>query len=270
MDDIYYLVHSTDKDPSDFKFLKKTTCKESIKDQFPGVFMTLVTKYNINKEHFFPGKYIMIFSKELLKQNNYHINVMDCNGMITEHITYFPWNINEAVKYIKSKDYGGTNEVVFHDEIDIKKYLCKIITKPTAMINGELSKNYENFLNKGGLHGVLPKKEMKTSAKPDMTKTPFYCFTIEDIYSGIPVPPKSSLEWFQLLIKVANIDKIPNSIQGCIDTIRKKFIYLCNHREEQNIQLLKDYTLKKATRKINNKTRKNNNPIKKINTRRKY
>jgi hypothetical protein len=230
MEDVYYLVHSTDIDPSGFKTLMKTPCNDI--GQFPGVFMTLVTKHNIDTETYYPGKYMMLFSKDLLKQKNYHINVIDCNGMVTEHYTYYPWNLSDAVNYIKSKEYGSMNEVIFHDDIDIKKYLCATInTKPF----------YKRFIKKEKDKVILPHKEMRTVAEPDMTKMPFYCFTMEDIFDGDPAP-NSSLRWFQLLVRVANIQEVPDSIQGCIDALREKSEYLCNHREEQNIQLLKDYT----------------------------
>jgi hypothetical protein len=255
MDDIYYLVHSTDKDPSDFKVLKKTPCKDAENGgQFPGVFMTLVTKHNIDTERYFPGKYIMIFSKELLKQNNYHISLMDCNGMVTEHITYYPWNIDDAIKEMKKKSYGRMNEVVFHDEIGME-YLCKTVVKPKINVAALKTDEDFNIFKKLSVPNLLPRKQMKTDAKPDMTKLPFYCYTNEDNYDGVPAPPKSSLDWFQLLVKVANIDKVPDSIQGCINALRKKSVYLCNHREEQNIQLLKEYTTGKRNKR--NTTRKN-------------
>jgi hypothetical protein len=248
MDDIYYLVHSTDKNPSSFKFLRKTQCSEADGDQFPGVYMTLVTKHTIDTEEFFPGKYTMIFSKELLKQKNYHINLMDCNGMVTEHVTYFPWNIDEAVKGMQKDTYGGMSEVVFHDKIDVRKYLCKILNESDE----------------------LPRQEMKTAtaAEPDMTRLPYYCYTNEDEYTGVPVPPKSSLEWFQLLVRVANIPDVPSTKQECIDALREKAVYLCNNRNKQNIQLLKDYTERRSATVAHNNSAARNKTSRKTRKRR--
>ncbi len=214
MEDIYYLVHVTDKDPDKIKFLKKNpSCKESTGDQFPGVFFTLVTKYNIQTEHFYGGKNILIFSKELLKQNNYHINLRDNNGNITEHNTFYPWNIDEAVKKIKilstSKAISDKmNEVVFHDNIDMK-YCCAHIEKPTFQGEEEVIQ----FIKKGGIKQLLPKKSMKTSEPPDMSKLPFYSFTFEDKYTETTKVPKSSLGWFKMLAKVAGIEKSCKSKQ---------------------------------------------------------
>lgn len=42
----------------------------------------------------FPGKHL------LLLQQNYHINLRDYNGNISEKNTYFPWNLEDAVHQI--------------------------------------------------------------------------------------------------------------------------------------------------------------------------
>ena len=100
MEDIYYLIHTTNnyKDWSELQ----TSSIDNWDDQFPGVYLTLITKYNIDSERLFPGKYVLIFSYELLKQKNYHINIRDYNGYITETNTYYPWNLNNAVQEIKN------------------------------------------------------------------------------------------------------------------------------------------------------------------------
>ena len=72
-----------------------------------------------------------MFSKKLLKQKNYHINLIDSNGFISEE-TYFPHNIDKMPKFIdfynyyleKKKWYPG-NEIIFHDSIDLSN-LCEI------------------------------------------------------------------------------------------------------------------------------------------------
>lgn len=247
MEDIYYLAHMTNKDPEKIKSLRKNpSCKESIDDQFPGVFFTLVTKYNIETENYYGGKYTLIFSKDLLKQNNYHINIKDNNGNITEHNTYYPWNIDEAVKQIKilskSKNMSDRiNEVVFHDAIDMK-YCCKVIEKPTFKTDEEAM----NFIVKGGIRQLLPRKSMKTNELPDMSKLPFYCFIFKKENSNETTTkiPKSSLAWFKMLAKVANIDKSCKSKQECIEAIQEKSPYLCKNRHLQNIEILKEFTEK--------------------------
>jgi hypothetical protein len=268
MDDIYYLIHTTNTDPKKFKELrKKPSCKDADKDQFPGVFFTLVTQYNIDTEMYYPGKYVMIFSKELLKQKNYHINSIDCNGMVTEKYTFYPWNLDSAVKEIEKDSKGKSdviikqsknrtmNEVVFHDAISMK-YCCKIIEKPSLEKLG--ADNYFKFIEKGGVRSLLPRKSLKNSEPANLSKLPFYCYNMEDLFTGGKIH-KSSLRWFKMMLKVANIEEDVNTVQKCINLLRKKAPYLCDHRNEQNIDVLKNYTLKLNKTKRNTKRNKTNN-----------
>ena len=237
MEEVLYLVHHTDKNPAEWeeKVLRTTpTCSDAGGGQFPGVFMTLVTKKNRLKAGYYPGKYAVILSKELLQQNNYHINLMDCNGMITEKITYYPWNLEEAISLIDEEKYGNRNEVVFHDDIDLTKYRCAIV---------------DTYVKD------LPNKSMRTSSRPDKKALPFYCYTNEGDYDGVPAPPKSSLAWFRLLLTVANVKTIPKTKKECIIMLKRKAPTLCRHREKQRLDILKEHTLGRSHRMSS--TRKN-------------
>ena len=146
MEDIYYLVHKTKTDDykkwSELKPSKLKASKSSIAEagvQFPGVYFSLITKDNINSERLYAGKYVLIFSYKLLNQKNYHINIHDNNGFITETNTYYPWNIKDAVDKIASMK-KTTNEVVFHDPISMK-YCCREIEIPSGK---ELAKLPDN------------------------------------------------------------------------------------------------------------------------------
>ena len=219
MNDIYYLVHTTNKDLRKVKELNTALCKDASSGQFPGIFMTLVTKYNINTESYYPGKNVLIFSKELLKQKNYHINIQDANGMLNENITFFPWQLEELISKIKEDPIKyNMNEVVFHDNISMK-YCCKILKK---------SDN-------------LPHKAINNNIKPDINKLPFYCFVNEDRYTGYPKPLESSLYWFKMLAKVAGINKEYKTKKEYIKAIREKSVYLCKNRHLQNMEYLKNY-----------------------------
>ena len=55
------------------------------------MYLSIITKDNINKEYIFPGKYIIILSKKLLLQQNYHMNLTDYNGIVSEKNTFFPF-----------------------------------------------------------------------------------------------------------------------------------------------------------------------------------
>ena len=132
MDDILYLVHNTYGYNNEWKELETAPFKAS-EHHFPGVYFTLITKNNLKTEDLYGYQGdILIFSKKLLEQENYHINIRDYNGFINEENTYFPWNLNKAVKKIrkiaKHKEFYTGNEVIFHDNIPMK-YLCMVIKK---------------------------------------------------------------------------------------------------------------------------------------------
>ena len=251
MEDIYYLVHATNK-PDCVNWKELQTGKFNTNDQFPGVYFSIITKDNIDTEKIFSQKYAMIFSKKLLQQKNYHINYRDCNGIITENNTYYSWNINDFSLKSKQQDNEKMkmNEVVFHDNIDMK-YCCAIIgilKKDTGIIK---------------INDILPRKEIENQEQPDMSKIPFLCYPFEDIYTGEPPLPKSSKEWFKTMAKVCKIDTNDNDTEeDIIKKIKDKSKYLYNNRQEQDIKLLEDYKkqyggyTKDISLKRNGKTKK--------------
>jgi hypothetical protein len=222
MNDIYYLVHASNKNLDKAKYLLAPSCINTTNnDQFPGVYFTLVSKYNIDTESYFPAKYRYIFSMDLLRQHNYHMNIQDSNGSINESRTYFPWQLQQFVDKIKEDPYKyNMNEVVFHDNISMA-FCCKKLKKGVD---------------------ILPRKAMTTKAKIDSEKLPFYCFMNEDIYTGYPPMKSSSISWFKTLAKVAGIQNKYYTKQEYIKMIRSKSVYLCKNRHLQNINILKKYT----------------------------
>jgi hypothetical protein len=236
MKNIYYLIHTTNYYNKDWTELQ-TSSIDNWQDQFPGAYLTLITKDNIDSERLFTGKYVLIFSYELLNQKNYHINIRDYNGLITEKNTYYPWNLNKAVEEIKnSTSTCRCNEVVFHDPISMK-YLCKVIKRPSLLdlSDEEYEKHFSNP------NSFLPKEPIKNIIKPDMSKEPFYCYPLEDDYSGIEPEPPGSDDFFKTMAKVCNIDKKIDK-KKIIEEIKKKIPDLYSNRKEQNIQALKDFT----------------------------
>jgi hypothetical protein len=241
-DDIYYLLHKTNDYNEDWKELKTSDIDNS-DDQFPGVYLTLITKDNINNERLYPGKYGLIFSRKLLNQKNYHININDNNGIITETDTYYPWNIDKALDKIKiSTEKTTMNEVVFHDPISME-YLCEVIKFPTAK---ELANLSDEDFDKYRPHSLLPEEIMENDFEPDMTKEPFYCYP-QDNYAGVDKTSSSSKEFLETMAKVCNIDaniyKTLNE-KELFGKIKKKIPHLYSKRNEQNIQALKDFTNK--------------------------
>jgi hypothetical protein len=232
MDEIYYLIHTTNN-PDCINWNELRTAEFNIHDQFPGVYLSIITKDNINKEFIFPGKYIIILSKKLLLQKNYHINLTDYNGIVSEKNTYFPWNLDKFMnknKHLLLNETKPQNEVVFHDNIDMK-YCCAII----SILKKDRNIKINNF---------LPKISIENEESPDMSKQPFFCYPFEDIYTGSNPLPRSSNKWYEMMSKVCKItiDEANNTPEYINTKIKDKANELYNNRDEQNINLLKEYT----------------------------
>ena len=232
MEEIYYLVHTTNN-PDCVNWTEIKTGEFNTDDQFPGVYLSVITKDNVNEEYIYPGKYIIILSKKLLLQKNYHMNVKDYNGIVSEKNTYFPWNVDKFItesKKLLSSDKRPQNEVVFHDNIDMK-YCCGII----SIVKRDTNIRINNF---------LPNISIENEEEPDMTKQPFFCYPFEDIYTGYDPLPESSTKWYEMMSNVCkiDIDETHNTREDIIQKIKDKANELYNNREQQKIDLLKKYT----------------------------
>lgn len=281
MEDIYYLVHKTKTDDykkwSELKPSKLKTNKSNITEadvQFPGVYFSLITKDNINSERLYAGKYVLIFSYKLLNQKNYHINIHDNNGIISETNTYYPWNIKDAVDKIasmtnpKNKKVSTNNEVVFHDPISMK-YCCREIELPSAKEIAHLSdKEYDEYLSNP--NSFLPRERI-CAREPDMSKKPFYCYPQdEEEYkednTNIDETLSSSNNFLKTMAKVCNVDTKLEKTK-LVNEIKSKVSYLYDNRNKQNIQALKDFSNKE--KKIGGIRRKTKRKGKKVNNRKK-
>ena len=225
MEDIYYLVHTTNNYTKDWTELR-TSKIEDYEHQFPGVYLTLITKKNIHKVNLYPdNKEILIFSKRLLEQKNYHINLRDYNGYISESNTYFSWNLNDAVSKINEiKNNNIGNEVVFHDPIPIK-YLCLVINNLSPVSNNM----------------VLPNIPIENNVEPDTTLEPFYCYPLEKNYTGIQPFAESSRQFFVKMAMTSNVN-INLHIDDIITQIKKKIPYLYANRNKQQIKILRIFS----------------------------
>jgi len=255
MEEIYYLIHTTNN-PDCINWTELRTAEFNTDDQYPGVYLTIITKDNINKEYIFPGKYIIILSKKLLLQQNYHINLTDYNGIVSEKNTFFSWNLDNFISksnYLSSSETRPQSEIVFHDNIDMK-YCCGII----SILKKDTNIKINNF---------LPKTSIENEEEPDMSKQPFLCYPFEDIYTGMNPLPKSSNSWYEMMAKVCkiDIDEANSTTEDIIRNIKDKANELYNNRHEQDINLLKEYTQsriggksKKSKSKSKRKNKKNN------------
>ena len=95
-DEVLYLVHTTSIDPKTVEELRPS---EMSTYQYPGVFFSLITKDNKNAEFIYPdGDKILIFSPKLLLQSNWHANLTDHQGFISENNTFYPWNTEDILQ----------------------------------------------------------------------------------------------------------------------------------------------------------------------------
>lgn len=224
-DDILYLVHITSKKYKDEnnKLIWKEIKTTGI-DQHPGCYFSLITKYNRLTEKLFPGTECLIFSRNLLKQINYHINICDNNGFITEENTFYPWNLEEAIKKIKENanlpldedkvNYHRMNEVIFHDAISMD-YLCLDI--PSKIFSTDF----------------LPEYSIENEVNPNLTLLPFYCFAQPEEDNRY----KSSIKFFKILAEVFDIDT-NLSKDEIINKIIEKAPFFQENRHLQNIDIL--------------------------------
>jgi len=261
-EDIYYLVHMTkgNLENADVKnnwcYLRnKTIDTETNKNspflEYPGVYFTLITKYNRVTENLFPGRICLIFSRKLLKQLNYHINISDDNGFITEKNTYYPWNIEDAVKKIKEnsekiredntweeKINYFSNEVIFHNPIPMEYCCMDINLSIENIINSSLENN-----------SFLPDFPVENNIPPNMNFLPFYCYIPNNEDTRFP-SSESFIKFMGDFCKVNT--ELPK--EEVIKEIQNKIPYLYENREEQNIEILKLKFDKKKEYKAGNKT----------------
>jgi hypothetical protein len=192
-DEILYLVHTTSKTYKDKNGkIIWTKIKADGNDQHKGAYFSLITKYNRLTEKLFPATECLLFSRNLMKQLNYHINICDNNGFITEGNTFFPWNIEDALEKIRENsnlpideekvNYHRMNEVIIHDDVSMD-YLCQDME----------TQFYSN--------DFLPDNSIENDVKPNMSLFPSYCFDQpEEInrYKG------SSIKFFKEIVEVCN------------------------------------------------------------------
>lgn len=221
-DDIYYLVHVTSTDPRTWseKFIRTSPYN---KYEFPGAYFTLVHKYNFDEVEIGGNQqnnYIIIISKEILKQKNYHYNIRDYNGFIHETNTYFPWNLDKGIK-VKTK--FRENEIVFHDPVSLE-YAIDIY---------KFVKGPEDYL-------FYPEKYKDVKVpKANLSFLPFYAFCFEDFYTGYEPLPKSSYAFYQKMALLVNMKEIPKNSNAIVDSILEIAPWIHKHRYFQNLKALK-------------------------------
>lgn len=243
MEQILYLTHYTTVEnavniiKSDYLFTSIERIKQKIKyegvssmkidkynnndfsDEFPGIFMNYITDTNISKPIGISKSLILlVFNKRLLEQKNYHCNIIDNNGFISENLTYFNFNLDkmpkqsDVIKFYKDI-YGSFpgNEIVFHDKISISA-LCEIWVSTKKQYNELISKlpyldgNLVKFRRKYPRKVNCPKNiEIDTKSLPFLISLDFRkSGYIRAIYP-YKTKTKSSKSYFIKIAKIAGI-----------------------------------------------------------------
>jgi len=243
MDNILYLVHFTSKYKKDWTELKVPEPYDP-EDQFPGVYMSLVSKENLKTERFFPGKYALIFSKVLLNQENWHFNKKDYNGIIHERNTLFSWELDNIYEHLKKETQGTTNEIVFHNNVSME-YCCEI---------------FEKEQDEDGLYKklILPYEDNCTKRvnKSPEPFTPFMCFPFHRTYTGIDPLRPNSLTFLKIIAQMCSINCSNKTYDEIYDMLLVHSKQIHKTREIQDIQILKNYVNeKKKSRSKKKKSR---------------
>jgi hypothetical protein len=248
MDKILYLTHFTSVEnainiiKSGYLFTNIERMKQNIKyegvlsqtltkynnnnftDEFPGIYMSYITKYDINKLIYeqpvlqVSKRIMFVFSKKLLEQKNYHCNIIDHNGHISENLTYFSFNLDkmpnqsDVIKFYENiyGNYPG-NEIIFHDKISLNS-LCEIWTFNKETYNELLSKIPSKYNNLIKIKKKYP-KTVKCSANIEIdTKSLPFLIDVDFNYSGMykefypyKTKTKSSKSHFIKIAKIAGI-----------------------------------------------------------------
>jgi len=139
MDDILYLAHVTMSDIQG----DHLEVSGSAATQFPGVYFSVITVHNREKEVLHMGDRVLLFSKELLvSTDRYHLNLQDNNGGICEGNTFLPERLTEYLAALKriatgeDKMHLCMNEVIFHDRVPME-FCRKRIRRPFGRPNRE-------------------------------------------------------------------------------------------------------------------------------------
>ena len=235
----------------------KSFTNKDYSKEFPGIFMRYMTKdsYGENVKYGGIDNVILIFNKKILKQKNYHINIIDNNGYNTEGITFYPHNLDKLPSYKSVYDYYYKiyndfpgNEVVFHDKINLN--LCCSIWVKTRESYDKLIK----ILPKKYIPNVKIKKTYTgircgiDEKYLDMKSIPFY-ISLDHIRSGYKhIYPyktkiKSSKGHYKQIAKIAGIEDYVIEKMGLTNPKKldeylvknKKYTYFHTNRNKQNL-----------------------------------
>jgi hypothetical protein len=230
-------------------------------DEFPGVYMSYITESDINKlideqpVLQFSKRIMFVFSKKLLEQKNYHCNIIDHNGHMTENLTYFSFNLDkmpnqsDVIKFYKDiyRSYPG-NEIIFHDKISLSA-LCEIWVFNNETYNELLSNIPSKYNNLIKIKKKYPKTvncpaniEIDTKSLPFLIDLDFKYSGMHKVIYPYKTKTKSSKSHFKKIAKIAgisenDINKYDLSDPQKLDDYlvkHKLYSYFHENRDKQN------------------------------------
>lgn len=101
-----------------------------VRDQFPGVYMGLITENDLDKKIKYFSPISLLFCKTLLKRDDFIYNKYDSNGFSNKDFTIT--SLEELNNYIEEGNFDNTNEIVFINPVSLK-YLKEIWVKDSKL-----------------------------------------------------------------------------------------------------------------------------------------
>jgi len=260
-----YLLTTTERIESKVKYQGVASMDENkwtendYGDEFPGVFMDYITENDVHNSIRYWGDIMLVFSNKLLNQNNYHINIIDNDGYISENLTFFKFNIDkmpnqkDVIDFYKNMymDYPG-NEIVFHDKIHINS-LCEIWVNNKENYNKLIKQIPNKYIDLVKIKRKYPKSvKCPNKIKIDTESLPFL-LSLDFMKSGkfkayypYKNKTKSSKTFFKKMCYLANITDKEIQKHDLTDPKKlnnyliknKLYSYFHKNRDKQNLSVL--------------------------------
>lgn len=232
--------------------------EDKYKSEFPGIFMSYITKNDVRKFVKYIGEIILVFSNKLLNQKNYHCNIIDNNGYISEDLTYFNFNIDkmpkqkDVVDFYKKiyKSYPG-NEIVFHDKIQMTS-LCEIWVRNKEKYNKLIEHIPKKYIDLVKIRRKYPnsvkcpnKIQIDTKSLPFLLQLDFIKDSYYKAYYPYENKTKSSILYYIKMCYLANlsdeeITKYDLTNPKNLDKYlvkHKLYSYFHKNRDKQNLSV---------------------------------
>ena len=252
MDNFLYFYHTTKL--ANFLnilktgFLKTESCKKNIADQFPGIYMNAYMSGEAKEtiDWTFGGDIAIVFPVDLImKQSNWHFNLVDQNGNLNGN-TYSKPTINLLPNITETKAFFGSsyrgNELIVHDDVDIR--LASVIwVRPANEYREDIYKSLLKNLPKIKdlppiklAPSVIPKNQLYATNKQlkyfNELARPAMIYRLDFHYTGLPYnqystgKKKTSIQVYRKIAENCGFDvsELKNKTKYEIDELIKSRI----------------------------------------------